>query len=469
VTDTAKRHELQRSDVERVWANHLAAAAGEPWPQRYSCFDTIQRFLDSVGVSDPSGSQPLVIDQQGILRWMIQDVAGKAVSYAAERLAVLDHLLKVLVRAGLVDTDLLAKYRTDHGKRSWRCLARALQAANPETALAALPRTSPPSGPLAAHVRSYIDLHQALGKNYRAQKTALQNFDRFLHAQVIASPQAVTSALVEHWQDTLTCGAYLRIHRVRFVHRFFEYLRGLAVVMHNPVPRLLTSSRRMPRSAFKPYIFTREQLAAILTAARQLPDNHVCRYRAQTCATMLTLLSALGLRHGEARRLRLCDLQFDRHALFIAQTKFNKSRYVPFGPKVGRCLQRYLEVRHTLLQPVRDDDPLFVTKWRKPIGFKMLQNVFRGILDTLGIKGLPGQGAPRIHDIRHSAAVNRLLRWYRDGVDVQSRLPLLSTFLGHADPRGTEVYLTITADLLREANARFHNHFGSQFDEVGHP
>jgi site-specific recombinase XerD len=469
VIDMAKRYELQRSDVERAWANHVAAAVGEQWPQRNSCRDAIQRFLDSVGTPDPSGSPRLVIGQREILRWMIQDVAGKALSYAAERLAVLDHLLKVLVQAGLVDTDLLAEYRADHGKRSWRCLARALQAANPEAALAAIPRTSLASGPLAAYVRSYIDLHQALGKDYRAQKTALQHFDRFLYAQAIASPQAVTSALIEQWQGTLTCCAYLRVHRVRFVRRFFEYLLSLAVVMHNPVPRLLTSPRRMPHSAFKPYIFTREQLATILAAARQLPDNHVCRHRAQICVTMLTLLHALGLRHGEVRRLRLCDLQLDRRTLFIAQTKFHKSRYVPFGPKVGHCLQRYLEVRHTLVQPVRDDDPLFVTKWRKPLGFKMLLKVFRNILSTLGITGMPGQGAPRIHDLRHSFAVNRLLRWYRDGLNVQSRLPLLSTFLGHANPQSTEVYLTITADLLREANTRFHNHFGSQFDEAGHP
>lgn len=465
MTDTAKQYELQRSDVERIWAAHVAAAAGEQWPQRYSYCVTIQRFLASVEVPNPSESQRLVIDQQRILRWMIQEVAGKVLPYAAERLAVLDHFLKVLVQAGLLDTDLLAEYRAN-GKRSWRCLARALQTANPEAALAALPRTSPVLGPLTAHACSYIALHQALGKDYRRHGAALQDLDRFLQAQAITSPQAVTSALVEDWQETLTCCAHLRIHKVRFVHRFFEYLRSLAVVTHNPVPSRLTCPRRMPHSAFKPYIFTPEQLAAILTAARQLPGNRMCRYRGQICATMLTLLSALGLHHGKARRLRLCDLQLDRHAIFIAQTKFHKSRYVPFGPKVGRCLQHYLEVRHTLLQPVRDDDPLFVTKWRKPIGYRMLSDMFRDILGTLGITG---QGTPRIHDLRHSFAVNRLLRWYRDGVDVQSRLPILSTFLGHVDTRSTEVYLTITADLLREANARFHNHFGSQFDEVEQP
>jgi integrase len=99
----------------------------------------------------------------------------------------------------------------------------------------------------------------------------------------------------------------------------------------------------------------------------------------------------------------------------------------------------------------------------------MLLDAFRGILRTLGITGLPGQELPRLHDLRHACAVHRLLRWYRDGVDVQSRLPALATFLGHANPQATEVYLTITADLLREANARFHQHFGSPFDEAGPP
>ena len=158
MTDTANRYELQRPDVERVWACHVTAAAGERWHQRYIGRDTIQRFLAGIGVGDPSGSERLVIDQPGILRWMIQDAAGKAVSYAAERLAVVDHFLKVLVQAGLLDTDLLAEYRAGHAKRSWRCLARALKADHPEVALAALRRPLPPSGPLAAHVRSYINL-----------------------------------------------------------------------------------------------------------------------------------------------------------------------------------------------------------------------------------------------------------------------------------------------------------------------
>jgi integrase len=458
-------YKLDRADAERVWTGHVATAAGERWHQRYLGRHVIPEFLDSVSVADPSGGQQLVIDRQRVLSWMIQDVAGKALAYAAERLAVLGRFLQMLAQAGLIGSGMLAAYRAGPGRQSWRCLARALRTENPEAALTALQLTPPPPGPLAAHLRSYVELQQALGKDYRVQNSALRDLDQFLHARGVASPQAATPVLIEGWIDTLTCGARSRVHKARFARRFFDYLRGLGVVTINPVPCLLTSPHRLPPSSFKPFLFTQQQLRDILAEARRLPDHHMCFRRAEICATMLTLLCTLGLRHGEVRRLRIRHLDLVRQTVFIEQTKFHKSRYVPFGPKVGQCLKQYLDVRRTLLQPVQEDDLLFVTKWRKPICPKMLLDVFRDILGRLGITGIEGQPPPRLHDVRHAFAVNRLLRWYRDGVDVQARLPALATFLGHVSPQSTEVYLTITADLLREANARFHRHFGSVFDE----
>jgi integrase len=179
---------------------------------------------------------------------------------------------------------------------------------------------------------------------------------------------------------------------------------------------------------------------------------------------MLTLLSGLGLRHGEVRRLRIRHVDLAGQTLLVDRSKFYKSRYVPFGPKVGQCLKDYLAVRSTLLLPVREDDPLFVTKWRKPVSSVMLLNAFRTILGTLGISGDKERRSPRLHDLRHAFAVRCLLRWYRDGVDVQGRLASLATFLGHVDPEATQVYLSITAEVLREANVRFHRNFGSPFD-----
>lgn len=311
-------------------------------------------------------------------------------------------------------------------------------------------------------------MQRSLGKAYHDQHSALRDLDRFLQARGVDSPQEATPALIEGWIGSLTCCARTRVHRARFARRFFAYLRSLSVVTDVPVPRQLTNPQRMPASCFRPFLFSQEQLRAILARARQLPDHHMCFCRAQTCTAMLTLLCTLGLGHREVRRLRIRHLDLVRQTLLIEQTKFHKSRHVPFGPKVGECLRQYLDVRRALLQPVHEDDLLFVTKWRKPVCSQMLLKVFREILDSLGITGVEGQ-PPRVHDIRHSWAVNRLLRWYRDGVDVQSRLPALSTFLGHVNPQSTQVYLTVTADLLREANTRFHRHFGSSFDEDKQP
>ena len=206
-------------------------------------------------------------------------------------------------------------------------------------------------------------------------------------------------------------------------------------------------------------------MTAVLDRARCLPKSRFCLLKPQTCYTMLALLYALGLRHGEVRRLCIRDVDFTRGVLSIRQTKFHKSRYVPFGPKVGECLRRFLDARRTVLQPLQEDDPLFVTLWRAPVRPRFLRAAFHGILRDLGITAPEGRRRPRLHDLRHSFAVHRLLRWYREGVDVQARLPLLSAFLGHVEPQYTAVYLTATAELLREANDRFPRYASSLFNE----
>jgi site-specific recombinase XerD len=185
---------------------------------------------------------------------------------------------------------------------------------------------------------------------------------------------------------------------------------------------------------------------------------------------MLALLYCLGLRHGEVRRLCIRDLDFRRGTLMIRETKFHKSRCIPFGPKVANRLETFLQVRRTILPPLNDDDPLFVSRWRKPVSYRVLSVVLPKILRELGITKVAGQTRnPRVHDFRHTFAVHRLLRWYRSGVDVQSRLPLLSTFMGHLNLKSTEVYLTISMELLSEASTRFHRYFGYQFDEEVKP
>jgi hypothetical protein len=143
-----------QADVERLWAEHMISSSGEHWHHRSQNRHVIQQFLATFCVPNVPGCQRLVIDQQRVLNWMIQDVAGRSPVYAAERLAVLDRFLRMLVQSGQIDANPLAAYRTRHERRSWRCLARALQAEDPHVALADLYPSSGPAGPLAALVRS---------------------------------------------------------------------------------------------------------------------------------------------------------------------------------------------------------------------------------------------------------------------------------------------------------------------------
>jgi site-specific recombinase XerD len=242
--------------------------------------------------------------------------------------------------------------------------------------------------------------------------------------------------------------------------RFFDHLQQAEVVFFNPAVVVQYGLGGRPCRQFKPFIFTCEQMAAVLLKARQLPASKAFPLRGPACHAMLALLYALGLRHGEVRRLQIQDLDWNRQTLLIRETKFHKSRYVPFGPKVSQCLTRFVELRQTVLKPLRNDDAIFVATRRNPLTPHVLLNAFRAILEELGIAAATGERPPRLHDLRHTFAVHRLLRWYREGVDVQSRLMTLSTFLGHLDPSYTQIYLTITDDLLREANQRFYEHFG---------
>jgi integrase len=109
--------------------------------------------------------------------------------------------------------------------------------------------------------------------------------------------------------------------------------------------------------------------------------------------------------------------------------------------------------------PTSADSPLFVNRRGKKYGQEAFTTIFLEIIRKLGIRGPKGQAGPRVHDFRHSFAVNRLLAWYREGANLSAKLPLLSTYLGHSTVSCTEVYLHATAELLESVGRRFHSHF----------
>ena len=154
-------------------------------------------------------------------------------------------------------------------------------------------------------------------------------------------------------------------------------------------------------------------------------------------------------------RLVRSDVDLGRHLLIIRQTKFGKSRLVPFGPRMAARLASYTSLKEREMGALSADQPAFSFTTGQPIHPGTISQTFHALVPRLGLVLPAGVAPPRVHDLRHSFAVGTLLRWYREELDPAVKLLHLSTFLGHVDPTSTATYLTITGDLLQSAGDRF--------------
>jgi site-specific recombinase XerD len=217
--------------------------------------------------------------------------------------------------------------------------------------------------------------------------------------------------------------------------------------------------------AHQPYIYHSSQLRALMGAASALaPSNSL---RPHTYRTLLGLLYSTGIRIGEAMALNLQDVQLSSQRLYIAEGKFRKARWIALSESTGRALQQYID-RRLKIAPHGPDSPLLLNERRRRLCHPTVNQTFRGLLEKCGIAHNKRTG-PRIHDLRHTFAVHRLLAWYRQGQDVNARLPALATYMGHVDISSTRVYLQPTAELLEQVHERFRNYYLKNIDPNGGP
>lgn len=168
------------------------------------------------------------------------------------------------------------------------------------------------------------------------------------------------------------------------------------------------------------------------------------------------LLYGAGLRGCEARRLKLCDIDTGAAMLTIRDTKFYKTRLVPLGTDLNGLAIGYLKWRLASYPLRKQDECLLVGRDGAPLRDYGIRRAFARLRVAADITRHDGaRYQPRLHDLRHSFAVDRLTAWYREGKDVQKLLPALSTYLGHNSVAATQVYLTMTPELLRQASRRF--------------
>jgi integrase len=170
-----------------------------------------------------------------------------------------------------------------------------------------------------------------------------------------------------------------------------------------------------------------------------------------TWRTLIGLLAVTGMRPGEACRLGRDDVDLNEETIVIADSKFGKSRMVFLHPSAAAALRVYSRAREEAFPHA---SAFLVNSFGRPLDSGNIPATFAGLVTAAGITAPAGRRAPRLHDLRHVFTVATLLDWYRDGGDVQARLPVLSTWLGHVDPKSTYWYLSAVPELLALAAAR---------------
>lgn len=296
---------------------------------------------------------------------------------------------------------------------------------------------------LAVAVEDYVSLRRSLGFKLGPHPRLLADFVSYLQtedATTITVELAVSWATLPGGRDTVWAS-----QRLGIVRGFATYLRAFDPDTEVPPAHLLPRRRYRP----EPYIYSPKEITALTAAARAMANP----LRAATMATLIGLVASCGLRPGEALKLDRDDLDWDRGVLNICNTKFNKHRQVPVHPSTLDALGAYAHVRDRVCPR-----PSSATFFVSTVGTRLVHTSIDGSFAQLARRaGLPRPGtarSPRLHDLRHFFAISTVTAWYRAGLDVNTRLPLLSTYMGHADPANSYWYLSATPELLALAAKR---------------
>jgi integrase len=289
----------------------------------------------------------------------------------------------------------------------------------------------------------YLRLRNRLGHELAEYHRLLPRFVAFLDDAGLKTV-TVTAALAWVNAPDVDPSSTVAAHRMTIARGFARHMAGLDARTEIP-PFGLVGTRR---HRHEPFIFSPDDIDALLIGAQNLRT----RFASTTHETLIGLLAATGMRVGEAIRLDRGDVLETDATLTIRESKFGKSRMVPLQPSVLAALQRYARLRDDVhRQPTTVS--FFVSTRGNRMVYQTVHAVFRNLCDSAGI-GVQATSPPRIHDLRHTFAVRTLLGWYRAGEDVDARLPVLSTYLGHRDPRWTYWYLSAAPELLAMAARR---------------
>ena len=230
---------------------------------------------------------------------------------------------------------------------------------------------------------------------------------------------------------------------------FYRFVVARGVVDNSPLP---TTIPRVTKH-FVPYIYSREEISRLLESAVNLP---VRKLQPHTIRMLVLTLYVTGMRCSEALRLQIRDVDLVEQVLFVHASKFYKDSLVPINSELSVAFQNHLAMRRLLGHPEDAESPFLATNDGGSISLQLADQAFRRLCRIAHVRREDhDRYQPRLHDLRHTFAVHRLVAWYQSGAELDRMLPRLSTYLGHVELKHTQHYLTMTPELLQQASRRF--------------
>jgi site-specific recombinase XerD len=309
-------------------------------------------------------------------------------------------------------------------------------------------------------VTYYVAFRRTLGQRCNTTEKILRSFCRAVGLQTPVN-RVQTEAVAKFLAGT---GPITRTWHFKYgaLKNFFGFAVSRGHLDKVPLP----GERPQCSSTFIPYIYSREDLCRLLEAISSY-QRFPSRMESPTLRAILLLLYGAGLRRGEALRLTVADVDLAKSLLTIGDTKFFKARLVPIGADLTKVLSDYARWRAAMHPSPEAGSHFFIGRDGKAIHRWSLQDAFERLREHAGVRRTDGSRyQPRLHDFRHTFAVNRLTAWYRQGADVQRLVHHLSVYLGHARLAHTQVYLTLTPELLQQASTRFERYAHEEDDDA---
>lgn len=311
-------------------------------------------------------------------------------------------------------------------------------------------------------IENYIEWQRSHGAKFQSDAQRLRHFSKTMGDGIDCGAvhrDAVLAYLAGNGTLTRT-----RSGRYGTVAGFYRYAISRGLARRSPLPSPDSEPRR-PKSP-RPYIYSNEELHRLFGAIDSTRQRAI-QFDGDTFRTLLLLLYGTGLRVGEALKLAVRDVDLPQSVLTVRDGKFYRSRLVPVGPQLIPILRNYAVQRANRPVSEGEESTFLANLDGSPVPYHTVIHAFENLLRAAGIRRpSPKVQSPRLHGLRHTFAVHRVTSWYREGADVQKMLPVLSTYMGHVKLEGTQVYLSMTPELMEEASHRFERYvFGGRAED----